>query len=109
MTQLVCQSCKKPFEWDLISIPIGRQDDCPNCNASLKVCLNCKHYDLSAQWECREHIREQVRDKDKANFCEEFSFKPFDEASLNTSQGQSAQSRNEALLKTAEALFKKLK
>ncbi len=47
---------------------------CPSCDKELKICLNCKFYDPSAHWECRETISEPVRDKDRANFCDYFQY-----------------------------------
>lgn len=101
--QLVCYSCKATFEWDLNAHPVGRHDDCPKCHAAMRVCYNCVHFDLSAQWECREHITERVSQKDKANFCDEFRFK------TQVDTNKVATPNKEDLLKNAEALFKKLK
>jgi hypothetical protein len=52
---------------------IYRTTRCPECDADLKVCLNCRFYDPSSHWECKETIQEQVKDKDRANFCDYFS------------------------------------
>ena len=49
---------------------------CPGCGRELKCCLNCRFYDPSAHWQCRETIPEEVRDKEKANFCEYFQLRP---------------------------------
>jgi hypothetical protein len=103
MSTLQCHACKKSFEWDLPSHPIGRLDNCPHCYADLKACLNCAHYDSSSQWECRESISEAVLEKSKANFCGEFQY------STNVSGSGNIKSAagKEDLLKQAEALFKK--
>jgi hypothetical protein len=42
------------------------------------VCLNCRFYDPSYHWECREDIPEEVKAKDQANFCEYFQLKKDD-------------------------------
>jgi predicted RNA-binding Zn-ribbon protein involved in translation (DUF1610 family) len=51
---------------------VYRNTLCPHCGADVKVCLNCRFYDPSAHWECRETIPEAVREKDRANFCDYF-------------------------------------
>lgn len=54
------------------TLPFHRSDRCPQCDAGVRVCLNCRFYDPGSHWECREHIPEPVRDKDRANFCDYF-------------------------------------
>ncbi|TVQ19746.1 MAG: hypothetical protein EA382_16035 [Spirochaetaceae bacterium] len=51
---------------------IYRNTTCDRCGRDSKVCLNCRFYDPTAHWECRETIGEPVRDKDRANFCDYF-------------------------------------
>lgn len=64
-----CHSCAA----DLSTVGrIYRNTTCPNCGAEVKVCLNCEFYTPGAHWECRESIPEEVRDKDRANFCDYF-------------------------------------
>jgi hypothetical protein len=53
---------------------IYRNTQCPECGKELKICLNCRFYDPGAHWECRETIPEPVRDKERANFCDYFSY-----------------------------------
>jgi len=55
---------------------VYRSSKCPSCGNDLKICRNCKFYDTSAHWECRETIAERVGDKDSANFCDFFRFDP---------------------------------
>ncbi len=64
-----CFSCRTELPDDQ---PFHRTEQCPNCRADLRVCRNCTFYDPSVQWECREHISEPVRDKERANFCDFF-------------------------------------
>jgi hypothetical protein len=52
--------------------PIGRRTTCPECDADLHTCLNCRHYDESAAHECREPQTEHVVDKDSSNACDLF-------------------------------------
>lgn len=66
---MLCWSCKKEIE---VSEKIGRKDICPNCEADLKCCYNCRLYDKDAHHQCREPQAEWVRYKEKGNFCEFF-------------------------------------
>jgi len=67
----VCHACGKELT---LGREIGRKDECPNCHADLRCCLNCKFYDRSAPKQCREPIAELVRDRDKANYCDHFVY-----------------------------------
>lgn len=52
--------------------PLGRRAECPACSAELHVCRQCRHYDTSKAKQCRELAADEVRDKQRANFCEWF-------------------------------------
>lgn len=52
---------------------VGRRDTCPQCDADLHTCLNCRHYDRTAHNECREVLAEWVRMKDRNNYCDYFA------------------------------------
>lgn len=56
----------------------------------MKVCLNCRFYDPSAHWQCRERISEPVREKDRANFCDFFSLRPGNAAEGSAGDGSTA-------------------
>ncbi len=45
---------------------------CPNCSSHLHVCRQCEHYDPLVLGQCREEEAEEVREKDRVNFCEWF-------------------------------------
>jgi len=55
---------------------VGRGDTCPFCNSEAHCCLNCLYYDPSAYNECHETNADRVLEKDRANFCDYFSFAP---------------------------------
>lgn len=55
-------------------ISIYRNTECPTCGKDLKICLNCLFYDKNAHWGCRENISEEVRIKDRSNFCDYFRY-----------------------------------
>jgi len=67
----VCHRCKKELE---VGNRVGRKETCPFCGTDLRVCLNCRFYDVSAYNQCREPQAERVVDKDRSNFCEYFVF-----------------------------------
>lgn len=55
-----------------LSLPLSRQDECPNCLVYLHVCRMCRHYDRSVPRQCREDGAEDVTDKTGVNFCDWF-------------------------------------
>ena len=61
-----------------LSLPLRRTDECRACRAELHVCLMCEFYDTSVAKSCRETIAEEVKDKQRANFCD--YFRPSDRA-----------------------------
>ena len=67
----ICHACKKKISGEL---KVGRSDECPSCGADLRCCLNCRFYDRAVSKQCRETVSELVREKEKANFCEYFSY-----------------------------------
>lgn len=62
-----CYNCGKEFE-----LKVYRNTECASCGKDAKVCLNCKFYSPGSHWDCDESIREAVREKDRANFCDFF-------------------------------------
>ena len=56
-----------------LTLPLLRLDACKQCGAELHVCRQCLFYDVTVAKHCRETIAEEVRDKQRANFCDYFS------------------------------------
>ena len=79
---------------------IGRRDECPFCRVDLHCCLNCRFYDPTAPKQCSEPAAELVRDKDRANYCDYFSFA--ESRTAGTQGGEIESSR-----KSFDDLFKK--
>jgi hypothetical protein len=52
--------------------PVGRRTTCPECDADLHACVNCRHYDEGAAHACREPHADHVVEKEAANACELF-------------------------------------
>lgn len=67
---LVCWKCGTSIA-DL-SLPLSRFDECRTCRASLHACRLCEFYLTTVAKQCREPIAEEVRDKERANYCDYF-------------------------------------
>lgn len=78
---------------------VYRSSKCPACGNDLKICRNCRFYDPSAHWECRETISERVSDKDSANFCDGFRFDPKKGPAADLSKKQAAKDAFGSLFK----------
>jgi len=78
---------------------VFRSSKCPSCGNDLKICRNCKFYDPSSHWECRETITERVADKDSANFCDFFRFDPTRGTERDLSKKDAAQDAFKSLFK----------
>ena len=88
-----CYKCGEEFE-----MRVYRNTECPSCGKDAKVCLNCKFYSPGSHWDCSESIREAVREKDRANFCDFF------EISSNY-KGSSGRSKKDDAQKAFDSLF----
>jgi len=53
-----------------LSLPLSRQDECPSCGNYLHVCKMCRHFDAHVPRQCREDGAEDVKEKDRLNFCD---------------------------------------
>lgn len=86
---LVCWKCGASLA--ALSLPLRRLDECKSCGAELHVCRMCVEYDTSKAKHCREPIAEEVKDKERANFCDYFkpraaAYKPPDTAETTRSR-----------------------
>ena len=59
-----------------LSLPLSRQDQCPECSADLHVCKLCVHFDRHVPRQCREDGAEDVTEKERPNFCDWFKPSP---------------------------------
>jgi hypothetical protein len=55
-----------------LALPFGRTERCRQCGADLHACRLCALYDPRAYQQCREPTVEEVRDKERANFCDHY-------------------------------------
>ena len=81
-----------------LSLPLMRQDQCPECSVELHVCKMCLHFDSAVPSQCREDDAEDVKEKELANFCEWFTPS---ETAFDPSEKSEADQAAEAL----EAMF----
>lgn len=75
---LACYRCGESLA--ALSLPLSRRDQCPQCTADLHVCKMCVHFDAHVPQQCREDGAEDVKEKERPNFCDWFkpSAKAFD-------------------------------
>lgn len=93
----VCWQCGASLEQ--LSLPLSRFDSCKACRAELHVCKQCRFHDVTVAKQCREPVAEEVRDKQRANFCGYFTFKADAWAGDNRTQQDQARAALEALFK----------
>lgn len=74
MSAIVCWRCGASLA--ALSPPFGRLEECPSCRSPLHVCRMCVSYDRSRPRQCREDDAEDVREKERPNFCDWFRPRP---------------------------------
>ena len=92
---LVCWKCGASLAE--LTLPLRRLEECLQCHAELHVCKLCEWYSLSVAKHCRETVAEEVKDKERANFCD--YFKPREDAfsAKSTDAASKAQAELDAL------------
>ena len=88
---LVCWKCGASLAE--LTLPLRRLEECLQCHAELHVCKLCEWYSLSIAKHCRETIAEEVKDKERANFCD--YFKPREDAYSTQSTGAASKAQAE--------------
>ena len=78
-------------------------ETCAKCNADLHTCGNCRFFDTSTLWECRENIPARVSGKHKANQCTFFQPKVVKDLAADKGKIQTPDDAHKAW----DALFKK--
>jgi len=73
-SSLVCWKCGHSLAE--LSLPLQRLDECRKCHAELHVCKMCEFYSVAVAKHCREPIAEEVKDKERANYCDYFKVRP---------------------------------
>ncbi|HQU14682.1 MAG: hypothetical protein B7Z66_15775 [Chromatiales bacterium 21-64-14] len=64
----VCWKCGA--ELRDVPLPLSRYAECPACRTELHVCRMCRFFDPGVAKSCREPIAEEVKDKQRASFCD---------------------------------------
>ncbi|HUP63497.1 MAG TPA: hypothetical protein VNA69_24135 [Thermoanaerobaculia bacterium] len=77
---------------------------CLKCGADLHTCGNCRFFDTTTTWECRENIPARVANKHARNECTFFVAKIVKD--LSADKGKQLQTPDDAR-KAFDALFKK--
>ena len=67
---LVCWKCGASLAD--YTLPLRRLEECRQCQAELHVCKMCEWYSIAVAKHCREPVAEEVKDKQRANFCDYF-------------------------------------
>lgn len=92
-----CSGCGKEVSVDRF---FSRKSVCPLCGADLHTCLNCRFYSETSHNKCLEPKAEFQRVRDRANFCDYFSFR---EGAAQKTGG----SEQDAARKAFDDLFRK--
>ena len=66
---LLCWNCGKPTG---ITGRVMRSDNCVECDANLRCCRGCRHFDPTRNRQCKDPIESYVADKEKNNLCDFF-------------------------------------
>jgi hypothetical protein len=74
MSEFVCWKCGASLAG--YTLPLRRLEECRKCGAELHVCRMCEWYSTAVAKHCRETIAEEVKDKERANFCDYFKPRP---------------------------------
>jgi hypothetical protein len=95
MPGLVCWKCGASLA-DM-TLPLRRLEECRTCGAELHVCKLCEWYSLTVAKQCREPVAEEVKDKERANFCDYFKPRPGAYSKVDVSASAKARADLDAL------------
>lgn len=74
MDVLQCWRCGASLA--ALSLPLSRLDECPECSVSVHVCRMCSFYEPGIPKACREDDADEVKEKERPNFCDYFRPNP---------------------------------
>lgn len=98
---LICWKCGAPLKG--VPVPFSRRADCPACHAELHVCRMCRYYDTRVNGQCTEDRAEDVREKERANFCDYFKPRPNAFVRPEHAKAQAAKAKVDAMFGTMPA------
>ena len=84
---------------ELKKYDFNRENTCPDCHKSTRVCRNCRFFEPGRANDCSEPVAERILDKEKANYCD--FFQPSDKYT-----GDADSTSQEILRQAAADLFK---
>jgi hypothetical protein len=59
-----------------LPLPLSRLAECPACHAYVHVCRMCLHFQTGIPKQCDEDDAEEVKEKERPNFCDYFRPNP---------------------------------
>jgi len=98
---LLCWKCGVSLKG--IPMPLSRRAECLACRAELHVCRLCHFYDPRVEGKCREDRAEEVREKERANFCDYFKLRPNAFKAKDVARTEAAKGQIDALFGGPEA------
>lgn len=101
MSELVCWKCGASLAE--LTLPLRRLEECKRCGAELHVCKLCEWYSVAVAKHCREPIAEEVKDKERANFCDYFKPRPGAYSTVSTAAADKAKADLDALFGASAA------
>ncbi len=66
--QAHCWRCGAALDLDPRE-PVGRREACTACDADIRSCRGCAHFEPNLDDGCREPAADRVAERDRANFC----------------------------------------
>lgn len=90
----LCRLCGRQLE---IAANFRREEVCPHCGGYLHCCRNCHFFGGDTSRGCKEPQAEEVRDKERANFCDFFRLAEGRAATAWRDEAAQARSRFESL------------
>ncbi len=89
--ELVCWRCGAALPE--LPVPLPRLAECEACGAQLHVCRMCRFHNPRLRIGCDESMAEEVRERERANFCDYFkpragAYAPRDRAGTRAARAQ---------------------
>ncbi len=78
---MICWKCRKTI--DSLDGKVGFRATCPSCGIDLHTCTNCRYYSPGKPNDCLIPGTEWIRDREAANFCEDFKIRVDDPQGKN--------------------------
>ena len=91
----VCWKCGASLSE--LPLPLSRLAECPACQAYQHVCQMCLHFHRGVPKQCLEQDAEEVKEKERPNFCD--YFRP------NPAAFRGGDAKSEAARSTLDSLF----